>query len=185
MSLELVTALSSVGTLIVIAASAYAALRQLRHQRGGNQILALTECREVLESTDFHAARLFVTDSLPLLMEDAAFRKKITQGYFNDFQPAATVGNFFESLGVFVKKGIIDKDIAADLWSGVVLECWKAIAPAAYVRRRSDPTVWENFEYLATTMRNWEVRYPNGTYPPAMSRMENADKWRDVDVTVT
>lgn len=167
MSLELLTAVSSVGTLLVIAASAYAALRQLRHQRGGNQILALTECREVLESTEFHESRVFLRDKLPTLMEDPAFRKLIVaSGYFPEFQRVATVGNFFESIGVFVKKGIIDKDIASDLWSGVVLDCWKAIAPAVFVRRRSDPTVWENFEYLAATMRDWELRYPDGTYPP-------------------
>jgi len=43
MSLELVNTLASIGTLLVIAATAIAALAQLRHSRGSNQIIALTE----------------------------------------------------------------------------------------------------------------------------------------------
>jgi Tfp pilus assembly protein PilE len=52
-SLELITTLASIGTLLVIAATAFAAFVQLRHLSGSNSITALTESREVLESTEF------------------------------------------------------------------------------------------------------------------------------------
>ena len=62
MSVELLSTLASVGTFIVIGATAIAAIIQLRHMRGSNQIIALTECRETLES-----------ESLPAICGPASF----------------------------------------------------------------------------------------------------------------
>ena len=70
MSAEWVTAIATLGTFIVIAASAVAALMQLRHMRGSNQIVALTECRETMESETFQNAREFVLMVLPELLKD-------------------------------------------------------------------------------------------------------------------
>ena len=65
MTAEWVTAIATLGTFLVIAASAIAALLQLRHTRGSNQIIALTECRERLESDEFNDARQFIANTLP------------------------------------------------------------------------------------------------------------------------
>jgi len=60
MSLEAWSTVASVGTLFVIAATAFAALVQLRHARSSNQIAAVTEMRETIESERFRAARRFM-----------------------------------------------------------------------------------------------------------------------------
>ena len=70
MSAEWVTAIATAGTFVVIAASAIAALVQLRHMRGSNQIVALTECRETVESPDFREAQRFVSYELPKRLQD-------------------------------------------------------------------------------------------------------------------
>ena len=44
MSAEWFTAIGTLGTFVVITVSAIAALMQLRHMRGSNQIIALNEC---------------------------------------------------------------------------------------------------------------------------------------------
>ena len=46
MSTELVNTFATLGTFVVIAATAIAAIVQLRHMRGSNQIVALNELRE-------------------------------------------------------------------------------------------------------------------------------------------
>ena len=46
MSLELANTLATLGTFVVIAATAIAAILQLRHARTSNQIAALNELRE-------------------------------------------------------------------------------------------------------------------------------------------
>ena len=77
MSLELVATLASIGTLLVIAATAVAAFVQLRHLSGSNSISALTESREVLESAEFAAAQRFVASELPELLKDPAVRHEL------------------------------------------------------------------------------------------------------------
>ena len=57
MSYELFNSLASAATFTVIAASAIAAMIQLRHVRTSNQIALLTKLHDTLQSSDFIAAR--------------------------------------------------------------------------------------------------------------------------------
>lgn len=154
MSAEWVTAIATAGTFVVIAASAVAALFQLRHMRSSNQIVALTECRETLESPEFREAQRFVSFELPKRLADPAERTRIAQPqsqFEGEYQAIDTVANFFESMGMFVRERIIDPSLACELWSYVVLRNWHALVPiVTYVRDDlHEPSVWENFEYLA------------------------------------
>jgi hypothetical protein len=171
MSPEWVTAIATAGTFVVIAASAIAALLQLRHTRGSNQIVALTECRETLESDEFQNARQFVTVTLPELMKDPEMARKLELPFFPaELRPAGNVANFFESMGAFVRFNIIDRRIACDLWCGVVVSSWNALLPITRIRRQLDPGIWENFEYLAVLSAEFMERYPT-SYPAQMRRM--------------
>lgn len=170
MSAEWVTAVASLGTFLVIAASAAAALFQLRHMRGSNQIVALTECRETLESPEFREAQRFVSYELPKRLQDPVEWRKIAQLPFKgEYEAIGTVANFFESMGLFVKSGIIDAHIACDFWAYVVLRNWDALAPVtAFVRKELDTdALWENFEYMAVLSKN----APPSVYPHAIGRM--------------
>lgn len=172
MSAEWVTAIATAGTFLVIAASALAALLQLRHMRGGNQIAALTECREKLESAEFQDARDFVMYRLTETLRRPEIASRLQDPLFpTDLRPAAYVANFFESMGAFVRFGIIDRRIACDLWCGVVLANWNALLPITRIRRKLDPGIWENFEYLAVLCDDFMQRYPS-SYPTRMRRMK-------------
>jgi hypothetical protein len=74
MSLELVNTLATFGTFVVIAATAIAAIVQLRHARSSNQIAALNELRETMESPDFREAQHFIQTQLSAKLQDPAFR---------------------------------------------------------------------------------------------------------------
>jgi hypothetical protein len=182
-SLEIVNSIASVATLLVIAATAVAALGQLRHSRGSNQIIALTECREVLESETFAAALRFVRRVLPAMMNEPSVRARLlTTPLDEELRPINIVGNFFESMGSFVKHDIIDADIANDLWSGIVVSSWDALSPVlAIMRRSAGPALWENFEYLAAIAQDYTARYPDGTYPKSARHMAVVDVWKDAD----
>ncbi len=171
MSAEWVTAIATAGTFLVIAASALAALLQLRHMRGSNQIIALTECREKLESEEFQNAREFVAIKLPELMQDPAIVQQLQRSFFpSELRPAGNVANFFESMGAFVRFDIIDRRIACDLWCGVVVGSWNGLLPVIRTRRKLDPGIWENFEYLAVLSEEFMERHPT-SYPNRMRRM--------------
>jgi len=169
---EWLTAIGTIGTFVVIAASAIAALMQLRHMRGSNQIVALTECREKLESDEFQDARRFIMTELPRLLEDADTRLRFQTDPSTplELRPAVNVANFFESMGAFVRFGIIDRTIACSLWCGVVLGTWNLLLPMIRLRRKRDPAVWEYFEYLAAISNQFMKDHPS-TYPQGVPRM--------------
>ncbi|MEO7039898.1 MAG: hypothetical protein ABI186_07725, partial [Candidatus Elarobacter sp.] len=158
---------------VVIAASALAALRQLRHMSGSNQITALTECRETLESRDFREAQRFVSFTLPERLKDPAECMKFARiPLVGEYEAIDRVANFFEAMGLFVKVGVIDRDIACDSWSYVVLRNWTALLPVTtYVREAAGTgSLWENFEYLALLCQRYDAEHPS-TYPRDLPRM--------------
>lgn len=176
MSAEWLTAVGTIGTFVVIAASAVAALIQLRHMRGSNQIVALTECRETLESPEFREAQRFVSYELPKRLTDPEERLRIVQPqsqFEGEYKSIDTVANFFESMGMFVKNRIIDRELALSMWCYVVLRNWKALLPViTYVRNDlEEPSVWEHFEYLAALSEQYLKRHPGGSYPRRVPRM--------------
>src|SRR5579872_703762 len=192
MSPEWVTAIATAGTFVVIAASAAAALVQLRHMRGSNQIVALTECRETLESPAFRDAQRFVSYELPKRLNDPQEARKAAQiPFVGEYEAIATVANFFESMGLFVKTGIIDRHIACDFWAFVALRNWEALLPiTSYVRQKLDqPALWENFEYMAALseqfQRDHRTSYPNGMnrMPVNTSLIDRAKTWEGREVT--
>jgi hypothetical protein len=178
MSLELLTAVASVGTFVVIAATAITAVIQLHHLRGGNQIVALTEIREVIESDKFVAARHFIVDNLPNLMKQPGFADDLKTAPLFDkrLEPVGFVGDIFENLGGLVKYRIIDPMIACDLWGGVVSSTWTLLLPVTTTRRHRAGfrALWENFEYLAVLSEDWAGRHPSGAYPEGVRRMPTA-----------
>ena len=81
MSVELVNTIATLGTFVVIAATAIAAIVQLRHMRGSNQITALNKLRETMETPDFQAASHFVASELPAKLRDPAFRYQVVHRF--------------------------------------------------------------------------------------------------------
>lgn len=174
MSLELINAVASIGTFVVIAASAIAALMQLRHMRGSNQIYALNEFRETLESAKFSDAQRFVSFELPKRFADPDERRKMTTLPFaGEYEMIGNVANLFEGLGAFVRMDIIDRDMALDIWAYVGLRNWNALLPlTTYLRHTLKvPQLWENFEYYAALSEAYIRAHPRGSYSADMPRM--------------
>jgi hypothetical protein len=168
MSLELLSTIAAVGTFVVIAATAIAAIIQLRHLRSSNQISAIGSVQAVIESAEFEAARRFIQNDLPRLMKEPHFAERAEKRVLdNELAPLQLIGNVYESLGIFCKYGIIDKAVACDLFSGPILSSWTALIPFLAIRRRrlDAPALWENFEFLAVLCEDFEIRHPDGAYP--------------------
>jgi hypothetical protein len=189
MSLELVNTLATFGTFLVIAATAIAALVQLRHARSSNQIEALAELNERRDSSEMQTAQRFILHDLSEKLRDPAFRYQLAHREIMtpENQPLwnhiARVGNFYEGMGILVKSGLADRDLVLDHFSGQVLNNWKLLVPAVAIRRQAagDNSIWENFEYLAVLSQDWETAHPNGTYPPGMRRLELEYPWLEAD----
>jgi len=173
MSFEAWSTVASLGTFIVIAATAVAALVQLRHTRSSNQIAAVTEMRERLESKSFGEARRFLMEEVPKFLADPAERNKLGgESLPPELDAVRSLGNFFEVMGAFVKLGIIDRALVCDLWDGVVFRSWKQLEPIITIRRKvSDRGLWANFEYLAVICEESLSKTQGDHYPRGMRRM--------------
>lgn len=173
MTAEWVTAYATLGTLLVIFGTAVAALLQIRHMRSSNQIAALTEIRERVESPEFRTAESFVSYELPeRYKHPEKFPEIFKVPFVGDYRAIGTVANFFENMGLLVKHRVIDATLACDVWSVVVLRNWAALAPmVTYARKEiGNDAIWENFEYLAVRCRQFSKKHPT-VYPRGMDRM--------------
>jgi hypothetical protein len=176
---ESLTAFASVGTLVVIGATALFAAIQLRHARAGNQIAAVMNLAHVIQSSEFQNSRRFVRDELPNKLRDPLFRQELNKVPIGEAaRPLVLVANFYEELGAFVKRGIIDADMACDLWSAQVTGDWDQLSPAiAIIRREQGLATFENFEYMVVLGERWLIRHPAGTYPKNYRRRLVEDVW--------
>jgi Domain of unknown function (DUF4760) len=188
MSLELVNTLATFGTFVVIAATAIAAIVQLRHARSSNQIAALNEFREMMETADFQAAQHFVMGELPKRLPDPAFRYQTDApaARTDENRPLITkinsVGNFYEGMGMLIRAGLVDQSLVVEMWGSNVIGAWERLAPVtAIARRKSGERVWEKFEYLTVLAQDWQAAHPKGTYPANVRRIELKDEWLDAD----
>lgn len=189
MSLELINTFATLGTFLVIAATATAAIVQLRHARSSNQIEALAEFREGTQNPEMRLAERFVLHDLSEKLNDPGFRYQLanrgvmtaeTQSAWGEIR---RVANFFENMGALVKNGLADKSLVLDIFSTTVLLVWERLTPVVAIGRQSsrDNAIWENFEYLAVLSQDWEVVHPNGTYPSDVRRIDLNYPWLEAD----
>jgi hypothetical protein len=188
MSLELVNSLATLGTFVVIAATAIVAIVQLRHARGSNQIAALNEIRETDGSEEMQAARHFVHRDLSAKLQDSSFRYQLnvrsarTDENRRLIGKINALGNFYEGMGVLVKAGLVDPELALEIYSGKVIGDWEGLAPVTALSRRAvGDALWENFEYLYILSQNWTAAHPNGSYPAGVRRADLVDVWLEAD----
>jgi hypothetical protein len=172
MSPEMIAALASAGTFVVIAASAIAALVQLRHLRQSNQLSGLLSALELFQQPRFHELIDFVRTDLAKRMQDPDFRAGLEKiPVDRTVHPELHVAEMYEEIGSYVRSGLIDESLFLQgHWYNVILY-WDLLWPATTIVRRSRPHTFENFEYLAARAQAWEDAHPRGNYPEAMPRM--------------
>lgn len=179
MSLEAWSTAASIGTFIVIGATAVAALIQLRHMRAGNQLTGLLDVLGRVEDPMFN----MYTDRAKRLLEEelpsADYRRSIQQGRFaREDNPWLNLLNSYEWVGSLVKHRLIPEEPFMDVYSGRLLLAWSIVEPVvAIARRRGDTSLWENFEFLVVRAKEWERMFPNGAYPPRVPRLQITDRW--------
>lgn len=188
MSLELFNTVATVGTFLVIAATALAAIVQLRHMRGGNQIAVLTELRASQQTPAYLNAAHYVFSELSTKMQDPAFRYQLanrtarTTENNEQISYAEIIGDFYENMGMFAKTGLVDRRLLMDIHSALVLDAWDALAETtAVLREHYGRAIYENFEYLVILSQDWSAAHPDGTYPHGVRRIDLPNKWRSAD----
>jgi hypothetical protein len=167
-------AVAQIGTFVVIAATAVAAIIQLRHMRAGNQLEGLLSVLARVEDANFNRWVTEAQRQLPELLADPAYRQSIIDGTFDRDVAWLNLANSYDWVGSLVKNRLIPIDTFLDVYSYRVMQAWKVIEPvAALVRPHAGDAVWENFEYLCVKAEDFTVKHRNnGTYPKHVRRLK-------------
>jgi hypothetical protein len=181
---EMVSALAESGTLVVICASVIAALIQLRHIRAGNQLQALLSLERDFRGPAMQSALRYVQEELPEKLEDPAYRRELeTIGFIDPaLHPEMVACNWLNEMGTLVKRGLVSEDTFMDLFARLIAHCWRQIAPAvAIMRRTRGEAQYHDFEYLAQRAAAWIARNPQGMSPRDFVRVPIPDRWLEQD----
>ncbi|HZT12446.1 MAG TPA: hypothetical protein VFA29_06575 [Candidatus Baltobacteraceae bacterium] len=172
MSLEQWSVLASVGTFLVITATALAAFVQLRHLRRSNQLAGLQSTFDMLMDPTVRELVSYVRHDLADRMQDDAFRSTLLDIPIDRRQhPELYLCDMYNHVGSFVRNGLIDERIYLQTeWYNVNLY-WGLLCDVIGVVRSNRPFLFENFEWLAARAKLWRDGHPGGDYPPDTPRM--------------
>lgn len=184
MPIEVWAALAQFGTFVVIAATAAAALIQLRHLRAANNMAAASMFIQEFEGSELRDSFTFVRTQLKERLEDAEFREEIrdfTQDRLK--HPEISVCNFFDLWGGHYREEAINRTWFMRHNAGVVLGFWKLLEPVVALAASRDGAniSFEQFEYLAVKAQDWLAAHPAGDYPAGVRRLPLPDSWKDID----
>lgn len=181
MTLEWLSTAAAVGTFVVIAATAAAALIQLRHLRVSNQLEALLAILSLPYDPVLSDSFQFVSHELEHRMRDPQFRRELEVARVDrKIHKELLVCDYYERLGSIVKNGLIPEDLYFD--NSTPEQYWNLLSQVIAIRRRTrGPVVYDNFEYLVARSRAWDARHPNGNYPPSVPRVAIEDLWLSED----
>ncbi|KAF5035833.1 hypothetical protein DSECCO2_581450 [anaerobic digester metagenome] len=70
----------------------------------------------------------------------------------------ATVSNYYEGIGILLKRGLVEQELIHDLYGGTIISTWEKLYPLAVELRKRSPGSWENFERLYAAMKEIDSR---------------------------
>ena len=181
MTAEWVSAIAAVGTFIVIAATAVAALIQLRHIRAANQLAGLLHFTSVFESEDIQSATAFIEHELAEKLQDPQFVCELLDVNTNRrTHPELQVADFLEQQGSYIKFGMIDRRQYIDLVGLYAISMWDALQEVVALRRvaRNSGTMYENFEYIASLAAAYNSTPQS--FPHGARVLMPESQWREV-----
>ena len=190
MSLELINTFGTLLTVAIIAATAIAAMVQLRHLRAGNQINAMLSIGNQFDAREYRDALRLIQHELDAALEDPLWREYIcararrtplptvSEQYRALVDAVILCGNTFEELGIFVKTGVVEREMFLDRYAWVIIQGWRRLERViAWIRGVTDePRLYENFEFLMVLADDfWRER--GSTYPKGVRHIQLINPW--------
>ena len=185
MNWEEISAISTFITMIVIAASAIAAVIQLRHMRAGNAISGFLGFMDEWSSPHAREVANYVfSDAMQDKLADPAYHDELLTTPIVDRlrHPEFEYLDFWESIGMFLKLGYFAEDAVMESGGSVAIRAWDTLMPAiAIARQQRGPQLYDNFEYLASRAKMWEDKHPYGPFPNNTPHLPVSEPGTSVD----
>jgi hypothetical protein len=175
---ELWSLLIASGTFAVIAASAYAALAQLRHLNTTNQLNSLLFFLNLERNKDLQEDFRFLHEDYKQLAAQREFIDSLLSPRVDkSIHRELNVCGWDEEVGALLKHKLIIEDAFLDMvCPQIILRDWSSVQPTIAARRSlGGSTMYMNFEYLAARSQKFLRKSPNGIYPSDTPRLHVGD----------
>lgn len=183
MSAEYLSAYAAIGTFIVIAITALAAVVQLRHIRGANQLTGLLHVTEAWGGEHIQGANRFINTELPARLRDPQYRSELmSPDPDRRAHKELIVADILEQTGSYIKYDMIDGQQFLDITGGYVRHMWDRLRPVVAMRRvaTNSASLYENFEYLAVLEQDFRAKHGGDNYPRGVRRLMSEAEWREL-----
>lgn len=156
MSWEGIGAIATVVTTVVIAATAIAAVVQIRQLKLATQLEGFLALHREYASPQMYAAREYVSNELPQRLQDESYRAEIAEGRaFAATHPELILGNFWEKVGTLVSTGMLAPNLYLETGAYRVIEAWDQLADVIALRRQREPLQWAGFDHIVRLSREY------------------------------
>ena len=132
-------ALAAIITALIVAGTAVAAFRQLRHGRNANDIVVYLRLIDFMDSPATSATRISLMAIAERLATDPAYCEDLKNpGLFpEEFRNAGEMLRFLEHISVLVTKGGVAESLVLAEYADTFVDIWEKIRPAMICRRAS------------------------------------------------
>lgn len=162
-------AIVSTVTLLVVAATAFAALRQIRQLRAQNTLTGMLKILDDWRDPAFRALHHYSRIKLPDKMRDPAYLDELDSSPIDRTKhPELDLCDWYEQVGTYLKHGLLDEELFMDIGAAACNGAWQALEPVVLrMRSTRGDTLYENFEYAVARgilfQRRIGSTYPRGT----------------------
>lgn len=138
---EAVTAIASTSSAVVIALSAFAAVRQMRDAQRGQAFEGTETLLERWESPEMRVARRYVLEELPARLRTHAYREEIlrngARGELAAY-PELAVLRFLERVGIYIYYRVLPGDAIYEQLFIYVAHAWPHLIEVAKLVRQAE-----------------------------------------------
>jgi len=153
---EGITAASAAITTLVIAATAIAAVVQIRQLKLATQLEGYLALHREFGSTEMYAIREYVANELPKRLLDGKYREELESGAaFSGTHPELVLGNFWEKVGTLVSTGLLAPNLYLETGAYRVIEAWDQLSDVIALRRKKEPLQWSGFDHIVRISREY------------------------------
>jgi hypothetical protein len=165
-------AVVSTATLVIIAATAFAALRQIQHLRAQTTLAGLLKVLDTWRDPEFQRLLNYVRNELPARVREPGFLDDLDGVFDRAKHPEVAILEWYEQIGSYMKYGLLDEQIMLDVSSSSCNTNWQLLAPVIErMRRTRGDALWENFEYMAARGVLYQRANAGGSYPRGTPRL--------------
>jgi hypothetical protein len=153
-----VAAIASIASAFIVAVTAIAAFRQLKHNRNANDIVVYLRLIDRLDSAETQEARAAIAIFAEKVNNDRVYREALRdpKNRPEEFRRIAELLGYLEHISVLIIRGGVAESLVLAEYADTFVSIWEQTRPAILERRHAfGPHISRAFEHLAMRSKHY------------------------------